>query len=153
MGERVARRVPMGRMDRAREQVEAELGKLGLSRNALPKRWPMRVKLAVLHVLALVRVQLAMLRAKATEETRTFLRQDARAARLEVVLAESAVLKRRLESIDPRRRPHYSPEDRLKILELRAAQGWTLEQREGRHLEAREPRVARGPHVAVLLAG
>jgi transposase-like protein len=134
MRERVVRRVPKSRMDRAREHVEAELGKLGLSRNALPKRWPIRVKLAVLHVLALLRVQLAMLRAKASEETRTLLRQDARDALLQVVLVEKAILKRRLGSIDPRRRPHYSPEDRLKILELRAAQGWTLEQTAERFL-------------------
>ena len=34
----------------------------------------------------------------------------------------------RMASIEPRKRPHYRPTERLAILELRAARGWSLAQ-------------------------
>ena len=34
----------------------------------------------------------------------------------------------RMAQIDPRRRPHYPPVERMAILELKAARGWSLEQ-------------------------
>ena len=34
----------------------------------------------------------------------------------------------RMERIAPHRRPHYPPTERMAILELRAARGWSLEQ-------------------------
>lgn len=34
----------------------------------------------------------------------------------------------RMERIDPQRRPHYPPTERLAILELRAARGWSQEE-------------------------
>jgi hypothetical protein len=33
-----------------------------------------------------------------------------------------------MASINPHRRPHYPPAERLAILELKAARGWSLEQ-------------------------
>ncbi len=34
----------------------------------------------------------------------------------------------RMEQIVPQRRPHYAPTERMAILELRAARGWSLSQ-------------------------
>jgi predicted RNA polymerase sigma factor len=34
----------------------------------------------------------------------------------------------RMAQIDPRRRPHYPPTERMAVLELKAARGWSLEQ-------------------------
>jgi len=34
----------------------------------------------------------------------------------------------RMAQINPQRRPHYSPTERMAILELRAVRGWTLGQ-------------------------
>ena len=38
------------------------------------------------------------------------------------------ILNARMESIPPQHRPHYPPTERLAILELKAARGWSLEQ-------------------------
>jgi transposase InsO family protein len=130
MGKRVERWVPKERAD----PVEAKLGRLGFLKSTLPKRWPRRIKSASLHVFGVLRVQLAMLRAKASDEVRWDLRADAREAYVRVLVEENAILRRRLASIDPRKRPHYAPEDRLKILELRAANGWTLQDTASRFL-------------------
>ena len=34
----------------------------------------------------------------------------------------------RMAQLDPHHRPHYPPTERLAILELKAARGWSLEQ-------------------------
>jgi putative transposase len=50
--------------------------------------------------------------------------------RQEVLLQkeETRIKDARIALIDPRHRPHYPPPERLSILELRAARGWSLEQ-------------------------
>jgi putative transposase len=115
-------------------RIDGELAKLGLPKGALPKRWPTRVKSAALHVLGLLRVEVAMLRGKARDESARALRADEREGLLRVIVEENAILRSRLASIDPRKRPHYSAEARKKILDLRAAQGWTLDYTAARFL-------------------
>jgi len=45
------------------------------------------------------------------------------------LLAEELRIKdTRMQRIPPQRRPHYPPIERLAILELRAARGWSLAQ-------------------------
>ncbi|MCA9591607.1 MAG: transposase [Myxococcales bacterium] len=51
--------------------------------------------------------------------------RDATAAALAQAREEARILRARMERMDPRRRPHYAPEERLAILLLRAAAGWT----------------------------
>ncbi len=55
------------------------------------------------------------------------------AGELELTRAEASMLKEelgikdaRMEKVDPRRRPYCSPTDRMAILELRDARGWSL---------------------------
>jgi transposase InsO family protein len=60
-------------------------------------------------------------------------RRDAEIARLRERLR---LVSARLAKVPPRRRPHYSPRDRLAILELGAAEGWSI------------ARTARESHVA-----
>src|SRR5207249_9976980 len=47
---------------------------------------------------------------------------------------ESRIKDVRMDQIRPQRRPHYPPVERLAILELRAARGWSLAQTAARFL-------------------
>jgi transposase InsO family protein len=93
----------------------------------LPDQWPEHVKSGVLHAISLASVAIAAAHgwAAGRDQLKTHLEQ----ARLEI-----ALLREELDIKDgrwirsrTRRRPHYLPTQRLRILELRAARGWTLE--------------------------
>ena len=93
----------------------------------LPRQWSRHVKSGVLHAISLASVVLAHARGQATGRRRL-------AAQLERAEAENALLREELSIKDgrwqrsrSRRRPHYTPIQRMRILQLRAARGWTLE--------------------------
>jgi hypothetical protein len=73
----------------------------------VPRGWKQHVRSAVLHVISLANQEVGLL----GEEMRI---KDARMAQ-----------------IDPHRRPHYPPVERMAILQLRAVRGWSLEQTAG----------------------
>ena len=98
----------------------------------LPKAWTARAKNAVIQALAL---------AAAAAQTFRGWRLNSHIARarlwakLERALAEIALLREqvrillsRLEHIPAHRRPHYPPEERLAILELKTVRNWSLAQ-------------------------
>ena len=74
----------------------------------LPKGWQDCVKSAVLHAIALAHYAIVYARALLREELR--------------------IKDTRIAQIAPQRRPHYGPHERMAILELRAARGWSLKQ-------------------------
>ena len=93
----------------------------------LPKGWKLRVRSAVLSVISLAKYSLAVAHGRATS------RADGRTAdyqRLEqdvLQLREELRIKdARMAHLPPHRRPHYPPVERMAILELRAARGWSL---------------------------
>ena len=93
----------------------------------LPRQWPGHVKSGVLHAISLAGVVLTYGRARAIGRSRL-------RAELEQANAETALLREELsikdgrwERSQSRRRPHYTPTQRMRILQLRAARGWTLE--------------------------
>jgi len=96
----------------------------------LPEGWPRRVRSAVIHALSLARTSLFLARADAENHFDERLRLRAEVDRLR---EETALLKEEIRIKDARmgrlpaqRRPHYPPIERLAILELRAARGWTV---------------------------
>ena len=95
----------------------------------LPRGWPKFVRSALLHVVALAQMALTYSRSWAADSplARVRLRAVLDAAQSEVaMLTEELRIKDcRLARIDPRGRPHYPPEERLAILALRAARGWS----------------------------
>jgi transposase-like protein len=95
----------------------------------LPDAWPTQVKGGLLHATALARSGLVELWAGFENGLLVQARAAARAARLAPRLAQRSeelrILRARLRRVDPRRRPHYEPEERLAILQLRAAAGWS----------------------------
>ena len=87
----------------------------------LPRRWPSRARSAIVHALSLARIALLA----ATDRVTTSVRLE---HELALLREELRIKDARLERIPPRHRPHYSAAERLAILELRAAQGWSAAQ-------------------------
>jgi transposase InsO family protein len=98
----------------------------------LPRRWPMHVRSALLHAIALARTAIACARASAVQSDRreSRLRVELDQVRTEIALLreELAIKDDRWSRLQPRRRPRYRPIERMRILQLRAARGWTAEQ-------------------------
>src|SRR3990172_9116770 len=96
----------------------------------LPKGWPRHVRSAVIHVVSMARVCLTMARAHAENhfDARIRLRTEVDGLRHEIALLkeEMRIKDARMGRLPAQRRPHYPPIERLAILELRAARGWTV---------------------------
>ena len=98
----------------------------------LPKSWPERVRSAMLHVVSLAQYAAVYTRSSApdSQNARVRLRAENDQLHQEVGLLreEIRIKDARLTSLPPQRRPHYAPVERLSILELRAARGWSKQQ-------------------------
>ena len=98
----------------------------------LPKGWKPLVRSAVLHVLSLAHFSILRARGWAADSVNTRVRLTAENDRLRqevALLRERMRIKdARMECISAQRRPHYAPTERMAILELRAARGWSLKQ-------------------------
>ena len=97
---------------------------------SLPRGWPRRVRSAVLHAISLARLAVTSARGSDRTQRRTRLHQANDRLRQEVALLreELRIKDARMEQITPHRRPHYAPIERMAILELRAARGWSSAQ-------------------------
>jgi putative transposase len=98
----------------------------------LPKGWPSRVRSAILHVISLAQYAAVSTRSWAADSmnARVRLRAEKDQLRQELALVqeELRIHRARMAGIPPHRRPFYRPTERLAILELRAARGWSLQQ-------------------------
>ncbi len=98
----------------------------------LPKAWPERARSAIIHVISLAHAAIVGARGWAANSpiARVRLRGQLEKARAEIALLteELRIKDARMASIDSRKRPHYRPTERLAILELRAARGWSMAQ-------------------------
>ena len=98
----------------------------------LPRAWPSRVKSAILHVISLAQFAIAYTRGWAADSINTRVRLKAerdRALHDNALLREEVRIKDvRMGRIPPHRRPLYPPTERMAILEVKAARGWSLEQ-------------------------
>jgi transposase InsO family protein len=95
----------------------------------LPRGWADHVKSAFVHAVSLAHASLVVARGWCLDSpiVRVRLRAQLDAARAEEALLkeELRILRARLERIPPAKRPHFPPSERLAILLLRAARGWT----------------------------
>ena len=96
----------------------------------LPDGWPGRVKSTMLNVLSLAQYAMAHTRSWAADSRNARLRLKAQVDRLEQLTTlgteEMRIKDERMKRILPHKRPHYSPVERMAILELRAARAWSL---------------------------
>jgi len=98
----------------------------------LPKDWARSVKSAMIHVIALTQYAAVYTRSWMADSTNPRLRDkaDLEQANQEIALLreEMRIKNVRMELIPPHRRPFYPPIERMAILELKGARGWSLEQ-------------------------
>ncbi len=101
----------------------------------LPKDWPESVKLAVIHSIALAHKAITYSRSFAINSSIERVRL---AGQLDRAQSENALLREeirikdaRMAKMPPRGRPQYSPQERMSILELRAARAWNLAETAG----------------------
>jgi len=87
-----------------------------------------RVRSGVLHAISLAHFSLTYTRSWAANSWNARVRQELALVREEIRIKDSRMLR-----IPAQRRPHYPPTERLFILELRAARGWSRSQT-ARHL-------------------
>ena len=98
----------------------------------LPKGWPSHVKSGVLHIISLAHFSITHARGWAANSVRANVRISAERDRLHQEIAllreELRIKDACMSLIPPHRRPRYASTERLAILELRAARGWSLRQ-------------------------
>ena len=98
----------------------------------LPRGWPRLVKSAVIHAISLAQFSLTHTRSWAANNWNARIRLKAENDRLRQEIAllveEMRIKDSRMLRIPAQRRPHYPPTERLAILELRAARGWSRSQ-------------------------
>jgi len=93
----------------------------------LPKQWPKHVKSAILHAIAAASVALSFARSRATGERRLLAQFDQATTEIALLREELAIKDGRWSRTHTRKRPHYTPIERMRILQVRAARGWTIE--------------------------
>ncbi len=103
-----------------------------LKGHVLPRRWTRYTRSAVLHVLSLAHYAVVHGRGRAVSalDARRSLSIENQRLRQEVAQwrEELRIKDARMTLLPPQRRPHYPPAERMAILELRAARGWSLAQ-------------------------
>ena len=108
------------------------------TRVPLPRGWKRRVRSSVVHILALSHYTFTAMVARAANERSHRSRLQAEIDRLNQELAllreELHVKDARMFRIPSHRRPHYAPLERMAILELLAARGWSARQAADRFL-------------------
>ena len=100
----------------------------------LPRGWKQDVRSAVLHVISLAQYATVYTRSWAADSTNSRVRLKAELDRANQEIAllreELHIKDARVARIEPHRRPHYPPVERMAILQLRAARGWRHDRRE-----------------------
>ena len=95
----------------------------------LPKGWSRRVRSAVVQAISLAQFALTSARSVAANNlnARIRLKEENDRLRQEIALLreEVRIKDARMARIPAQRKPHYPPTERLAILELRAARGWS----------------------------
>ncbi len=98
----------------------------------LPRGWTLRIRSAVLQVISLAHFAIVMARGRAAMSKNARVRQRAELERLQQEVAllreELRIKDARMTRLAPHKRARYTPTQRMAILELRAARGWTAKQ-------------------------
>jgi len=95
----------------------------------LPNSWTGHVRSAVLHVIGLAQYATVYTRSWAANSPNDRMRlkaeNDCFQAEIALLKEEIRIKDARLLRMDPHKRPQYPPTERMAILELRAARGWS----------------------------
>jgi len=103
-----------------------------LKTTPLPKTWPKQVKSAVIHTLSFATTDFMAAYGRRSEKVGSLSRV---VADLALAKRESAILKKeirlkdsRFGRVPPHRRPYYRSTERLQVLQIRTARGWSIAQ-------------------------
>lgn len=98
----------------------------------LPPSWPKHARAATLHVISIAHFVLTHVRGWAANSPIHRVRLAAECDRLGTEVAmlreELRIKDARMAALAPHRRPHYPPTERMAILQLMAARGWSKAQ-------------------------
>jgi hypothetical protein len=98
----------------------------------LPSGWAKNVKSSVLHVISLAHYAIVAAHGWAANSINARVRLVADNDRVkqdnQLLREELRIKDARIAKLEPRRRPHYLATERMAILELNAARGWSLAQ-------------------------
>ena len=101
-------------------------------RIALPKSWTASVRSAMIHVIALAQYTVVYTRSWMADSANPRLRMkselDQAHQEIALLCEEIRIKDARIARIPASRRPRHPPVERMAILELRAARGWSLKQ-------------------------
>ena len=97
------------------------------SRISVPRHWPDHVKSGVLHAISLANFAIAYARGRTKTRRRLGAEFEQATSEIAPLREELGIKDDRWQRSHSRRRPHYAPTQRMRILKLRAARGWTLE--------------------------
>ena len=104
----------------------------------LPRGWSEQIQSAVIHVISLAHFSATFARSVAANSINARIRLKAENSRLRqeiaLLIEEARIKDSRMDRIPAQRRPHSPPIERMAILELRAARGWSLAQTAHRFL-------------------
>src|SRR5690606_23523595 len=106
----------------------------------LPKHWPAHVRSAIVAAVGLARTSITLARGWAINSpiarARLAGENDRSRAEVALLLRELDLLRARFQRMPASKRPHFSPTQRLEVLELKAARGWNASQAAARLLLA-----------------
>ena len=116
--------------------LDSAISGVSMSKTALklqfPKSWPAAVRSAMLHVISLAKYAAVYTRSWAADSPNARVRLRAERDRSQedaaLLREEMRIKDARMTRIPSQHRPYYTPAERLAILEVRAARGWSVEQ-------------------------
>ena len=93
----------------------------------LPRGWKIHIKSSLLHAISLATAALTVARSRSADDR---LRAGLERATNEIALLqeEMQIEDSRWSRLSSRKRPHYTPIQRMRVLQLKAARGWSYEQ-------------------------
>ena len=105
------------------------VARFGAMNRPLPRHWLGRVRSAIVHAVSMASIAFTITQARVAKHVDARVRAQSEIDRLRhhVSLQEEElrIKDARMERLPAQRRPHYPPIERLAILELRAARGWS----------------------------
>ena len=98
----------------------------------LPRSWKQSIKSAVIHTISLAFKTITLTLGRLSDSDHPPIRMAAQLKRLKMENAQLkemiAIKDARMERLDPKRRPYYSPTERMRILELKSITGMSNKQ-------------------------
>ena len=93
----------------------------------LPRGWYNHIKSSLLRAISLATAALTVARSRSADDR---LRAELERATNEIALLQEAlqIKDSRWSRLAPRKRPHYTPIQRMRVLQLKAARDWSYEQ-------------------------